>query len=153
MHWTSLVVTNTGPWFPEEKLSFSQSVSHDWDPKGSLLSEFFCKCWEAVLGVNTRWSYIESVSQVTALLKINLWKKNRYYYLHQEVAVVVAVVILNWRRYTGHHRPLDRTKSEKFLPRMSRDFLFLLTVTWWGIQQCQAVRSDILQLACPLKKH
>ena len=83
-----------------------------------------------MLGVNTRWSYIESVSQVTALLKINLWKKNRYYYLHQEVAVVVAVVILNWRRYAGHRRPLDRTKSEKFLPRVSRDFLFLLTVTW-----------------------
>ena len=23
----------------------------------------------------------------------------------------MAIVILNWRRYAGHHRPLDRTKS------------------------------------------
>ena len=30
-----------------------------------------------MLGVNTRWSYIESVSQVTALVKIKMWKKNR----------------------------------------------------------------------------
>ena len=39
--------------------------------------------------------------------------------LHQKVAVVVAVVILYRRRHAGHHRPLDRTKCEKYLPRVS----------------------------------
>lgn len=77
--------------------------------------------------------------------------------LHQEVAVVVAVVVLNRRWDTGHHRPLEKTCCGKYLPRVYRvvwllTFVSPLTVTWWGIQRCQVEKLDILQPACPLKK-